>query len=515
VITERAFARDVTADDIRILLVDKQKELDGLEFKVAADADLLKAACAIANADGGFIIIGVAEDEENRAHHIVNVEGPKRQSDSVRQRLRDGLSPRPVIEVESLEVDADTVIVIRIAPQNPPHMISVDKRSDFYGRYDATSERMRYEEIEQRFRDKFTQGQLQQSSVPADRTVIETLGGRRSVAESTVDALLRHLALFEKGDTPTLGLIAIQENTATPMTEQSARRLFSYPSYKRDGGWAVIHPSLPMKPVGGGGWQQDYGEFSRTFVNASSDIMFQKPIDSVFCWRQNEHDFERQPRLYSNALIEYCLSFAYAFADVAALTDPASSLVQAIFMVDKAKGVRLPLGEGGTVWFDSPARKPNEVHDKKTSVPLPVPGGAPIHARRLAFAIAAQIYAMFGYSEAEVPFSNSGVVTFGAREDQAGVSAIRSYLRSIFGFDVEVSSLDFNRDVYWFRIFDDDPKRFKIAGFTEDFVDEFGADEDGLFAQLGGVDIAGLLERSTSRNRLIFTTTGPQLVDAS
>jgi hypothetical protein len=47
------------------------------------------------------------------------------------------------------------------------------------------------------------------------------------------------------------------------------------------------------------------------------------------------------------------------------------------------------------------------------------------------------------------------------------------------------------------------------------FLDDFGADEDALFAPLGGVDIAELLERSTSDNRLIFTTTGPQFVDAS
>jgi hypothetical protein len=155
------------------------------------------------------------------------------------------------------------------------------------------------------------------------------------------------------------------------------------------------------------------------------------------------------------------------------------------------------------------------LHQNKTSVPLSVPGGAPIHARRLAFAIAAQIYAMFGYTEAEVPFSSGSLVTFGAREDKAGVTAIRSYLRSTFGFDVKVSTIDFDRDVYWFRVFDDDPKKFKIVGFSEEFVEDFGTDEDALFAQLAGVDIADLLRRSTPGNRLIFTTTGPQFVNAS
>lgn len=514
-ITERAFARDVTANDIRALLEDRQKELDELEFKLVTETDLPKAACAIANAGGGFIVVGIGEDADHRADRIVGVDEPERVADSIRQRLRDGLAPRPVIEVESLEVDADTVIVIRVAPQNPPHMISANKRSDFYGRYDATSERMRYEEIEQRFRDKFMQGQLPPSPPASNRVVIETLGGRRSIAESTVEALRRHLELFEKADTPMLGLIAIQESVGMPMTGRSATRLFTSPSYAPEAGWSVIDSSRGVAPAGGAGWQQDFEEFGRTYVNASGDLVFQKPIDSIFCWKQNEKDFARQPRLYSNALVGYCLGFAYALADVAVLTDPASSLVAAILTVDKAKGVRLPLGEGGTAWFDSPSRKPNELHQNKISVPLPVVGGTLIRARHLAFAIAAQIYAMFGYAETEVPFSSDGFVTLGAREDQSGVSAVRSFLRSAFGFDVAVSALDLNRDVYWFRIFDDDPKRFKIAGFTDDFLDDFGADEDALFAQLGGVDIAELLERSTSGHRLIFTTAGPQFVDAS
>jgi hypothetical protein len=107
----------------------------------------------------------------------------------------------------------------------------------------------------------------------------------------------------------------------------------------------------------------------------------------------------------------------------------------------------LPLGEGGSFCSkNSPARKPNVSHENKTSVPLIVPGGALIRSRQLAFAIAAQVYATFGYSKAEAVFDRRPRYVR-AREDKGGIAAVRIYLRGTFGFDDEVSMLDYDRGV--------------------------------------------------------------------
>jgi hypothetical protein len=293
-------------------------------------------------------VVGIGEDANNCAERIVNVEHAKRVEVSIRQSLRDGISPRPSIEVVSLPVFKDTVIVVRVAPQNPPHMVSTNKRSDFYGRYDATSERMRYEEIEQRFRDKFSQGELpriEDSRVLSPRALLDTLSGRREVLMGTADAFQQFGAKVVERNQPSLSLIAIQENAENAVTEPTAKFIFTEPSYARKGGWTVIHTELPFRRSGGN-WEHDYGESSRTSLNASGDFIFQKSIDEVLCWRQDEVGFLRQPRLYSNSLIEYCLSYIYSVADVASITKPKLIYVKPMIVVDE-RGVKLPLGEGG------------------------------------------------------------------------------------------------------------------------------------------------------------------------
>jgi len=69
-ITDRNSARDVAATDIMELVDTKQVELNELEFKQNYDADLLKAACAIANSGGGFIVIGTVEDDHHCATSV-------------------------------------------------------------------------------------------------------------------------------------------------------------------------------------------------------------------------------------------------------------------------------------------------------------------------------------------------------------------------------------------------------------------------------------------------------------
>jgi hypothetical protein len=266
-ITDRLSARDVTVEDVQNLIDTRQPELNELEFKQISDPDLLKAACAIANSGGGFIIVGIAEDAHHRASSIVSVERPQPSADGIRQKLRDGLSPRAFVEVVPLQVASDNVIIIRVAPQNPPHMVSGDKRSDFYARYDATSERMRYEEIEQRFRDKFEQGQVPPTPY-TPRAVLETLSGRREVAVGTAEILKQYSSAFIESGQPSLGLISVQEDFASSVASNTAEWFFTDPSYQRRAGWLVVHPSIPFSPLGGR-WQQDYGGVSRTYLSSS------------------------------------------------------------------------------------------------------------------------------------------------------------------------------------------------------------------------------------------------------
>lgn len=191
-LADRLYARDVTPDDVRDLIAIGQRELDGLEFKAIADVELLKTACGIANMGGGFILIGIGENADHCAAAAINVENANGVADSLRQKFRDGIAPRPVIEVVPLVVGGVTIVIARVSPQNPPHMVSQGNQTMFYGRYDATTKEMRYEEIEQRFREKHLSGFSQQRLVDT-RPTIETIRGRTEVSQSVKDALERYV----------------------------------------------------------------------------------------------------------------------------------------------------------------------------------------------------------------------------------------------------------------------------------------------------------------------------------
>lgn len=66
-ITDRLSARDVIPQDIHDLIATRHPELNELEYKRNDDSDLIKAACAVANSGGGFILIGIEPSISERA----------------------------------------------------------------------------------------------------------------------------------------------------------------------------------------------------------------------------------------------------------------------------------------------------------------------------------------------------------------------------------------------------------------------------------------------------------------
>jgi len=505
-ITDRLYARDVTEQDILDLIATKQRELNDLEYKLAADADLLKAACGIANAGGGFILIGMDEDAKHQASGVVHIENSGNVVESVRQRARDGLSPRPVIEVVPLTVETADIVVARISPQNPPHMVSQDKRSDFYGRYDATTERMRYEEIEQRFRDKFETGQIVAPETPV--SFVETIGGRVSVSLGAKTALESYVERTRAAEEPALAIIAVSEGGTNAVTEERAFQLFEEPLYSRKAGWVVAHPSLEVSRENGI-WIQRYGPASTTTVNPSADLIFLKPVDDVLCWRQDQKDFERSPRIYPNALLEYCLSFAYLIADAAATTLPRGILLTAVMA--NAAGVRLPLGEGGSVWFDTPLEPPKALNsDFVVSPVIEISGRSTVYSRHLAYNLAAQIYSFFGYLEKQIAFASEGEIIVESDPSIATLTSLRAFFQGAVHLRFGPPYRDHSRGSFWFNTVVK-AKDYRL-GVSDEFVYDHAWTESKLFKLLETLDLPSAIEKFAPDRAIMLTDDGLKLV---
>lgn len=481
---DRQSALDVTPDDIRALVSTRQRETNTLEFKGIYDSGILKESCGIANAGGGFILVGIDEDEKHCAKGIIPVLKVESVCDSFRQTVRDGLSPRPVLEVVPLTVDGSDIIVARISPQNPPHMVSSDKRTDFWGRWDATTEKMRYDDIDRRFYEKHRSGLP--SADESKGAVIETIGGRTTVSAATDSVLRKYAERMRRTDGSAFALLAISEENTDYIENHDAIQLLMTPLYDRHGGWLVAYPQFEVIS-NGALWSQRFDEGSVTTLNPSGDCIFLKRVDHILCWTQSEEDFKRSPRLYPNAIAEYCLSFSYFAADTIARTLP-KKLYLAAYLVN-SKGSTLPKGEGGSVWLDSPTTPPHRLETDSAEGPYIVEvlaTGRPFFARNVAFKLASQIYSFFNYSPEDVAFASHNEIIVESDPDVATTTALRAYLQNVFGTPFGKPVREPNSGNVSLRSIG--RKNVRI-GATEEFIDDHHWYESKFYTLLDSYDL--------------------------
>ena len=455
----------------------------------------MKAACAIANFGGGFIVVGIEEDGNNRAKAIKHVPNGQSTADSVRQSLRDGISPRPVFEVSVLSVDALDVIVVRISPRNSPHMVSKDKRTDFYGRYDATSERMRYEEIEERFRDKHRVSETLDYQTPS--VILESTIGRTSVSQGTEGFLRDTTAKIVGSGGPALAIVAASEGMVGSVTSKTATEVFREPLYSRHDGWLVAHPQAEVVSRLAG-WEQPYpGNVTR--ITSSGDVVFIASVDGPLC---------RDPdQLYPYAVAEYCVSFSYLLADLVASSRPVKLLITPI-LAAQTRRLRLPLGEPGSIWFDAQKSSANSITGNSVGVPIveQVPNGRPLLSRRLAFQIAKQIYEFFSYSPEKVAFAYNDEVTVEPDAITATLISVRAYLRDSLLTHIEPPHEDKLRRTFSMG-FELNGARH-ILWVSDMFLRTHHWDEKRLFQHLDSIKLMDKVRASGKDDKLLLGTDG-------
>jgi hypothetical protein len=497
VIIDRTSARDVTADDIRHLINAQAREENALEFKEEyRSASVLKAACAIANFGGGFIVVGIVEDDNHRACRLRTVANIERVEESARQVLRDSLSPRPVIEVVSLSVDGFDVLVIRVSPENPPHMVSSDKSTDFFNRYDATSDRMRYEEIAERFRAKYeASGFLSSYETPG--VTIESTAGRTSVSLGTEGFYKNTIEeLFHSGGAA-LAIVAASEGMTGEMDEESARHALEQPLYFRQGGWIVANPRAAVVSRAAG-WEQPFPG-NTTRITTSGDVVFIASVGGPLCREPEE--------LYPYAVAEYCVSFAYLLADVIASSLPQKLIIVPVLGAQERR-LRLPLGEPGSIWYDQQRTTANSMTGNRSGVPivLPISIGRPVLSRIVAFKIASQIYEFFSYAPDKVAFAYNGQITVEPDAVTATLISVKAYLRDILLTLMEPWHFDALRRTFSMGFTLRGSRR--VVWISELFLRTHHLEEPELFELLDSYDLAGKLKAARPDNNLMLGTAG-------
>lgn len=189
---------DLSLADIKTLLDNQIPESPNLDYKQTAYSgkasdirEMLRDVIALANANGGYLVMGIQEDGFNRPISICPIDDLSGKTQAIRQSCLDGIQERiDGIEVKGFETEPNEgVIVIHVPPsEKTPHMVNRDHSSDFYRRYDTDKRVMTIGEIRDSFIDspffrKLAEIQLQakQSSTQAESTTYLKILTERTV----------------------------------------------------------------------------------------------------------------------------------------------------------------------------------------------------------------------------------------------------------------------------------------------------------------------------------------------
>jgi HKD family nuclease len=147
---------DISLDDIRGLIDNSVPESAHVEYKQEAydhtkRFEMLRDIVALANGEGGYLILGIQEDNATRRPvQLMPIVDAEHVAQSMRQRCLDSISER----IEGLQFRAyltgfnQGIIVVRVPPSSGrPHMSTLDSRTEFFRRYDTDKKAMTIAEI--------------------------------------------------------------------------------------------------------------------------------------------------------------------------------------------------------------------------------------------------------------------------------------------------------------------------------------------------------------------------------
>ena len=148
---------DISLDDIRLLIENQVPEGRHLDYKETPYSgrpkdrrEFLRDVIALANAEGGYLVLGIREDGASRAAELVPFDNPLEVAQAIRQTCLDGIRDRiDGLEVRAFETGFNQGIVIIHTPNTDqcPHMLTLDGRTEFYRRYETDKRAMTIGEI--------------------------------------------------------------------------------------------------------------------------------------------------------------------------------------------------------------------------------------------------------------------------------------------------------------------------------------------------------------------------------
>lgn len=426
---------EISNDEIVAVVDEHLSEDQNLEFKLTVNHkesvdrfETLRDIASLANAGGGYLIVGIRDDGKGKAQTFETVESADSILKSIRSLCLDYISERiDGLEMEKRNIDKKEIIIIRIPASNKiPHMVTFENNTHFCTRYSDGKREMTVSEIRSAFIN----------DVFGKRLALIEDGIKNIIGKQQVGATHEVVAMIEKGEVSVLTLPDgnIVANTMqeffrnrigdkpffrVSITPKNTRRdfidvdsqdlmnVFRQPPNQRHYGWNMNNFYSQVRRFTEGisrGEVQD----RMLILFENGHMEFYAVLDTNFCWNQSEEEFKKRPRLYPYPLIEYPSSFLSLYKNLIKFVSYNSTFIVSMQFFNLKGYVLNPYSPQSFGFMTSSSQ---QFADKDLLVP-PLEVDYNFNPDKTAYQLLRYVYAAFGYSSDAIPFYKADTEAF-------------------------------------------------------------------------------------------------------
>lgn len=148
---------DLSIDDFISLINKRVPEGPNIEYKETAYSgrsqdirEMLRDISALANSEGGYLIMGIKEDNRSRAIELTPITNPQEKKQAIHQACLDCIQDRiQGLEIQAFETGENQGLIVVHVPSSEyrPHMMIRDHSTDLFKRYGTDKRPMLISEI--------------------------------------------------------------------------------------------------------------------------------------------------------------------------------------------------------------------------------------------------------------------------------------------------------------------------------------------------------------------------------
>lgn len=426
------------------LVQERISERQHLEFKETYDIknndgklEILRDIASLANAGGGYLIIGIQDDGTGKAvgYRPLTEGNLAKMKQSIQQLCLDHIAERiPRLELKIRRPSNHPILVIQIPDSTQaPHMVKFDRRTDFYSRYDQGKREMSIAEVRRAFQGDRVQLALDLMSrqISEIRGILPEIGSEilgnllgkktsktgtgpffpcsytdgNSLVQSACGRMRDEIEgkpYFWVAATPTL----LNKN-ALAIDSPEIRQVINAPPGSRPSGWNMeLSATINNIPDG---VEKGSKEFEYLALYRNAHMEFWTPLNEHFCWIQKAEEFEKRPELYPYPVVEYPVTFLRLYKAILELSGLEGDFIINLRYLN-LRGYRLrPYAPKQVGYMFADELKPFDYDD------LALPSLRkiyPFDPDGTAHELLVQVYSAFGLSSTTIPFYDGESFSF-------------------------------------------------------------------------------------------------------